>query len=77
MIESFRKYTGLMIVVLVLLFIGLVFLDGGSISRALGGKPVMQVDGEAISQKDYDRQRNLLSIHQALPTHSGRADCLL
>lgn len=69
MIESFRKYTGLMIVVLVLLFIGLVFLDGGSISRALGGKPVMQVGGEAISQKDYDRQRNLLSIHQALPTH--------
>jgi hypothetical protein len=69
MIESFRKYTGLMIVVLVLLFIGLVFLDGGSISRALGGKPVMQVGGEAISQKDYDRQMALLSISQALPAH--------
>ena len=67
MIESFRKYTGLMIVVLVLLFIGLVFLDGGSISRALGGKPVMQVGDEAISQKDFSRQTALIRLAEFIP----------
>lgn len=67
MIESFRKYTGLMIVVLVLLFIGLVFLDGGSISRALGGKPVMQVGDEPISQKDFSRQTALIRLAEFIP----------
>ena len=69
MIESFRKYTGLMIVVLVLLFIGLVFLDGGSMSRAFGGTPVMEVDGEPITKKEYDRNAALAALSQSLPTH--------
>lgn len=67
MIENIRKYTGLMIVVLVLLFVGLVFLDGGSVARALGGKPVMEVEGQAISQKEFRRQTALIQLANAIP----------
>ncbi|MDA7882563.1 SurA N-terminal domain-containing protein, partial [Akkermansiaceae bacterium] len=54
MIENIRKYTGLMIVVLVLLFIGLVFL-GDTARNSVTGKPVMEVNGVAISQKEFRR----------------------
>ena len=50
MIENIRKYTGLMIVVLVLLFIGLVFLGDG-VRNSFGSKPVMEVAGQSISKK--------------------------
>ena len=66
MIENIRKYTGLMIVVLVLLFVGLVFLDGG-ISKAFTGKPVMEVADHSISKKEFDRQRALMQLPSLLP----------
>lgn len=67
MIENIRKYTGLMIVVLVLLFVGLVFLDGGSFARAIGGKPAMQVGDTNISQKEFNRQSALIQLADAIP----------
>ena len=67
MIENIRKYTGLMIVVLVLLFIGLVFL-GDTARNSFAGKPVMEVNGVAVSRKDFDRMSgNALQIPSALP----------
>ena len=55
MIENIRKYTGLMIVVLVLLFVGLVFL-GDNVGNTFAGKPVMEVAGQGISQKEFQRK---------------------
>ena len=55
MIENIRKYTGLMIVVLVLLFIGLVFLEN-SVTNAFSGQASMVIDGEKISVNDYNRK---------------------
>lgn len=66
MIESFRKYTGLMIVVLVLLFVGLVFLGDG-IGNSFGAKPVMTVDSRAISLKEYQRNLALMELPRNLP----------
>ena len=54
MIENIRKYTGLMIVVLVLLFIGLVFL-GDTAANVAVGKPVASIDGKKYSEKDFRR----------------------
>jgi hypothetical protein len=69
MIENIRKYTGLMIVVLVLLFVGLVFLGDG-VGNSLGSKPVMKVAGLGISQKDFDRHRAAFDLPQQIPnTH--------
>ena len=66
MIENIRKYTGLMIVVLVLLFIGLVFL-GDTARNSFAGRPVMEVNGVAVSQKEFDRMSgNALQIPSAL-----------
>jgi len=66
MIENIRKYTGLMIVVLVLLFVGLVFL-GDTARNSFAGKPVMEVNGVAISRKEFDRMAgNALQIPSAL-----------
>jgi hypothetical protein len=66
MIENIRKYTGLMIVVLVLLFIGLVFL-GDTARNSFTGKPVMEVNGVAVSRKEFDRMSgNALQIPSAL-----------
>lgn len=54
MIENIRKYTGLMIVVLVLLFIGLVFMES-SVQRGVSGAPAMEVAGKQISTKEFSR----------------------
>ena len=67
MFENIRKYTGLMVVVLVLLFVGLVFLDGG-VSKAFNGKPVMEVGDHTVSKKEFNRQRALMQLPNALPT---------
>ena len=61
MIENIRKYTGLMIVVLVLLFIGLVFLGDG-VGNSFSGKPVMKINGRGISQKEF--QRNAIDVQR-------------
>jgi hypothetical protein len=68
MIENIRKYTGLMIVVLVLLFIGLVFLGDG-VRNSFGSKPVMEVAGQSISKKKYDRHMAVLDLPRALPNN--------
>ncbi len=67
MIENIRKYTGLMIVVLVLLFIGLVFLEN-SVSNAFTGKSSMVIDGQKISLNEFRRKgMNPLQIPRELP----------
>lgn len=45
MIENLRKYTGLIIVLFVLVIIGFIFLDTSSIRAARGGVPVLKIDG--------------------------------
>ncbi len=65
MIENIRKYTGLMIVVLVLLFVGLVFLGDG-VKNSFGSKPVMEVAGKSISQKEFDRNMAVLDLPSSL-----------
>lgn len=67
MIENIRKYTGLMIVVLVLLFIGLVFMGDGA-RTAASGKPAMLIAEKQISQKDFRRlSENTLKIPASMP----------
>jgi hypothetical protein len=55
MIENIRKYTGLMIVVFVILFISFFFLDTGSVSSASGGGAVIKVDGRGYTEKEVRR----------------------
>lgn len=67
MIENIRKYTGLMIVVLVLLFIGLVFMEN-SAQRVTSGKPAMEIAEKQISQKDFQRLSiNPLQLPASMP----------
>jgi hypothetical protein len=54
MLEIFRKYTGLMFVVLILLFVGLVFF-GSSGTSSLGGKSVVTAHGRGFTQNDFRR----------------------
>ena len=54
MLEIFRKYTGLMFVVLILLFVGLVFF-GSSGRSSLGGKTVVTAHGRGFTQNDFRR----------------------
>jgi len=54
MLESFRKYTGLMFVVLILLFVGLVFFGTGQ--QGLGSGPtVLKAHGRSFSQQEFQR----------------------
>ena len=56
MIENIRKYTGLMVLVFVLLFAGLVFMDFSG-SRGYGsGKPVLQAHGRGYTELEYRRR---------------------
>lgn len=67
MIENIRKYTGLMIVVLVLLFIGLVFMEN-SAQSVTSGKPAMEIAEKQISQKDFQRLAvNPLQLPASMP----------
>jgi hypothetical protein len=55
MLEHIRKYTGLMFVVLILLFLGLVFfgdVSGGSLGS---GPAIVEANGQGYSQQDYQR----------------------
>lgn len=53
MIENMRKYTGLMVVVLVLLAAGLILTMGVSPDKSGGGETVTTVYGEDVSKKEY------------------------
>ncbi|MDB4452441.1 hypothetical protein N9129_04445 [Akkermansiaceae bacterium] len=69
MIENIRKYTGLMIVVLVLLFIGLVFL-GDTASNVGVDKPIAAVSGKKYGEKDF---RKLALNPLEIPSRIGDA----
>lgn len=53
MIENLRKYSGLMIVVLVTLFISFFFLDTNSMQNLGSGNAVVKIDGRTYNEKDY------------------------
>jgi peptidyl-prolyl cis-trans isomerase D len=53
MIENIRKYTGLMIVVFVTLFISFLFLDTPSVGNMSGGHAVMKIAGRTYNDKEY------------------------
>jgi len=56
MIENLRKYTGLIIVAVALVFVGLVFLaDTGLTNRSAGGGTYVTVDGRGYSQTDVTK----------------------
>lgn len=57
MIENLRKYTGLIIVVVALLFVGLVFFEGsaGSGPGRSGEPPVIAVDGRQYSASEVQK----------------------
>lgn len=54
MIENIRKYTGLMIVVFVILFISFFFMDSSSM-RGLGSGGFIKIDGRVYSEKEFRR----------------------
>lgn len=53
MIEHIRKYSGLMIVVLVVVFISFFFMDTRSMQGASGSPTVVKIDGRSYTEKDY------------------------
>lgn len=54
MIENIRKYTGLMMVTLVVLFFSFLFLDSGSIKSGLsGGHAVIKIDNRTYNDKEF------------------------
>ena len=57
MLSNIRKYTGLMFVVLILLFVGLVFLQSsGGGSKGYGsGAIVVEIDGHAYPEEEFQR----------------------
>lgn len=75
MLENIRKYTGLMFVVLILLFVGLVFLQSSGSQRGYGSGPVvLQVDGRGYTQQEFERLAvTPLRLLQDLSTQSYQA----
>lgn len=55
MIENIRKYTGLMIVVFVLLFVSFLLLDTSSVQSIGGGGTVIRIDGRSYTEKEFRR----------------------
>jgi hypothetical protein len=53
MIENIRKYTGLIIVVFVILFISFFFLDTRSVQNMSGGHAVMKIAGRSYNDKEF------------------------
>ncbi|MES2441131.1 MAG: SurA N-terminal domain-containing protein [Verrucomicrobiota bacterium] len=53
MIENLRKYTGLMIVVFVILFISFFFLDSRSVHNMSGGRPMLKIAGRTYDDKEF------------------------
>ena len=54
MIENLRKYTGLMIVIFVILFISFFFLDSQSVRNLGSGNPVMKIAGRTYNDKEFN-----------------------
>lgn len=53
MIENLRKYTGLIIVVFVILFISFFFLDSRSVRNMNSGQAMMKIAGRTYDDKEY------------------------
>lgn len=53
MIENIRKYTGLMIVVFVILFISFFFLDSSSVRNMGGGQAILKIAGRTYNDKEF------------------------
>ena len=53
MIESLRKYTGLIIVLFVLVIIGFVFMDTSTMRTAGGGAPYIKIAGQNYTDQEY------------------------
>ena len=54
MIENLRKYTGLIIVIFVILFISFFFLDSTSVRNMNSGRPMLKIAGRTYDDKDYN-----------------------
>jgi len=55
MIENIRKYSGLMIVIFVILFISFFFMDTGSRPALGGGGTALRIDGRSYSYQEVER----------------------
>jgi hypothetical protein len=55
MIENIRKYTGLMIVIFVVLIISFIFMDTSALQRVGGGGEVVTVEGRSYNERDFRR----------------------
>lgn len=53
MIEHLRKYTGLIIVLFVLVIIGFVFLDSSTMRSSQGGSAILKIAGRNYTDKEY------------------------
>lgn len=53
MIENLRKYTGLIIVLFVLVIIGFIFMDTSTMRASGGGQPYMKVAGRNYTDKEF------------------------
>jgi SurA N-terminal domain len=53
MIENLRKYTGLIIVIFVILFISFFFMDTSSVRNMGSGQPAMKIAGRTYSDKEF------------------------
>lgn len=54
MIENLRKYSGMMIVIFVILFISFFFLDSRSVRNISSGRAMMKIDGRTYNDKEYN-----------------------
>jgi len=75
MLNNIRKYTGLMFVVLILLFVGLVFLESSGSQRGYGSGPVIvEVNGRGYPAEEFDRvSTNPLRLLNDLSSQSFQA----
>jgi hypothetical protein len=75
MLDNIRKYTGLMFVVLILLFVGLVFMESSASRRGYGSGPVIvEVDGRGYPAEEFDRvSTNPLRLLNDLSSQSFQA----
>lgn len=57
MIENIRKYTGLIIVLFVLVIVGFLFMDYGNMNRGggAGGNPYIKVAGRTYTDKEFNQ----------------------
>lgn len=53
MIEHIRKYTGLTMVILVILFVSFLFLDSHALRGGMGGHAIMKIADRTYSDKEY------------------------